>query len=164
VPTGKLIVSGEVLPIELRAWETAITRTAHRMQSRTWRATRRGMGVIEKRVKIYLRTYTHPEGTPTPSPPGGPPALVTGNLMRSWRSKGPRLGRAPYGLIGGGKVEMEGGPTAVYSRIQELGGRTGAGHRTVLPKRPYVRPMVLVVRREIRRIYVENWTQGLRQR
>lgn len=156
-------ISGEVLPIEFRAWEGALKRTGDRLQSRTWRATRRGMGVIEKRVKIYLRTYTHPAGTPTPSPPGGPPALVTGNLMRSWRNKGPRLGRAPYGLISGGVVEMEGGPTAAYARIQELGGRAGAGHRSVLPKRPYVRPMVLVVRREVRRIYVENWTQALRQ-
>jgi phage gpG-like protein len=28
----------------------------------------------------------------------------------------------------------------VYSRIQELGGRTGRNHATYLPPRPYMRP------------------------
>lgn len=33
-------------------------------------------------------------------------------------------------------------PTAVYSRIQELGGISGKGHRSKLPPRPYVAPSI----------------------
>lgn len=144
----------EVTQRSLDGWERHMFALTIRVHRRTDVAVRKGMRVVERRVKRYLRTYTHPEGTPTPSPPGGPPALVTGNLMRSWRTKGPRQ-RGPN------VVEMEGGPTAKYSRIQELGGRAGHRHRTTLPKRPYVRPMVLVTRREVRTIFFEEWSRAL---
>lgn len=149
------MISADV--VGLSAWTGAVRRTEGRMDRANWRATRLAMAVMEKRVKLYLRTFTHPEGTPTPSPPGGPPALVTGNLARSWRNRGPRLGLKP------GVVEMEGGPTTVYARIQELGGQTGKGGRTRLPARPYVSPMVRAVRREVRRIYLEQWRKALDQ-
>jgi phage gpG-like protein len=34
-------------------------------------------------------------------------------------------------------------PTAIYSRIQELGGVSGKDYRSKLPPRPYVRPAVM---------------------
>lgn len=33
-------------------------------------------------------------------------------------------------------------PTAIYSRIQELGGVSGKGYRSKLPPRPYVAPSI----------------------
>lgn len=137
-------------------WDRALQAMQRRIERNTYRAGNRSMLLIEREVKVYLRTYTHPPGTPTPSPPGGPPALVTGHLRRSWRTVPARPGRKPF------TVETEGGPTAVYARIQELGGRTGRGHRSRLPRRPYVRPRVRAVRREVRRIHIDQWTQAIR--
>ena len=69
---------------DYREWEAALNA----MQLRLWRASftasQQGMYLIERNVKNYLRTFTHPYGTPTTSPRGGPPALVSGDLRRSW--------------------------------------------------------------------------------
>lgn len=137
-------------------WEYALRAMQVRIWRATFTATQRGIYLVERNVKMYLRTFTHPFGTPTSSPPGGPPALVWGNLRRSWRNEPAREGHKPY------TIEAEGGPTAVYSRIQELGGLAGRNHSARLPKRPYVRPMMLASRREIRRIYVDYWTSAIR--
>jgi len=141
---------------DYREWQLALHATQLRMWRAAFRATQRAQHVIERNVKMYLRTFTHPPFTPTPSPRGAPPALVTGNLRRSWRDVPVHEGKRPH------TVESEGGPTSVYSRIQELGGLAGRDHRTRLPKRPYVRPMMLGSRREIRRIYYEYWSMAIR--
>jgi hypothetical protein len=88
----------------------------------------------ERGIKAELSRSSHSRGTKTPSPPGSPPSLISGTLRRSV------ITQPPVG--GGGLWSASGGPTAVQSRIQELGGRAGRGHRTVLPPRPYVRPAV----------------------
>lgn len=137
-------------------WDRAVVALQARMYKAAWRATQQGMYVIERNVKMYLRTFTHPFGTKTPSPPGGPPALVFGNLRRSWRNTPVHEGRRPW------TIEAHGGPTAVQSRIQELGGWTGRNHASHLPKRPYVRPMMKASRHEIRRIYVELLSNAIR--
>lgn len=160
---------------DYRAWDREIQALGVRFMRNTFTAVQQSEWFIERLVKDYLRTYTHPEGTRTPSPPGGPPALVSGNLRRSWRNIPPHLGRRPYTVEGGG------GPTAVYSRIHELGGtiirtrpprtdltRTSATtegatvHRIRIPRRPYVRPMLLVGRRQVRRIHIDQWTRAVR--
>jgi hypothetical protein len=66
------------------------------------------------------------------SPPGQPPALVTGTLRRSIRV----TSATPKGATG---WEISVGPTAIYGRIQELGGHTGA-YNSYLPPRPYMAP------------------------
>lgn len=137
-------------------WNLALTAMEARIWRNTFRATKAGMYLIERNVKMYLRTFTHARGTPTPSPIGGPPAMVTGNLIRSWRNEPVRPGPNPY------VVEARGGPTAVYSRIQELSGQAGRGHLVHIPKRPYVRPMVLASRRGVRAIYIHYWTEAIR--
>ena len=142
--------------VDYREWDIAMRALATRMLRSTHAAGRDSMYLIERNWKFYLRTFTHREGTPTPSPRGGPPALVTGNLIRSWRNERPTVGTKPY------TVETGGGPTAVYARIQELSGMTGRGHQTFIPKRPHVRPMVLVSRRGVRRIHVDAWTAAIR--
>lgn len=137
-------------------WNAAILAMQARMIKNTYAAGKESMWLIERNVKFYLRTFTHREGTPTPSPRGGPPALVTGNLIRSWRNQPPRAGAKPF------TIETQGGPTAVYARIQELSGQAGRGLQTFIPKRPYVRPMLLASRRGIRRIHLNQWTAAIR--
>ncbi|MEU0516645.1 hypothetical protein [Streptosporangium sp. NPDC006007] len=87
----------------------------------------------EREIKRALRTYSHPRGTPTPSPPGSPPALVSGALRRSVKARRPRQ-------TGAARWEAHTAPSIVYSRIHELGGWTGRGHASYLPPRPYVAP------------------------
>ena len=49
------------------------------------------------------------------------------------------------------------GPTAIYSRVQDQGGRTGRGHHTELPARPYVEPSVERARFEIESVFERAW-------
>jgi len=141
---------------DFQEWERATYALQARMLKATFNAGRDSMYLIERNVKFYLRTFTHREGTPTPSPRGGPPALVTGNLARSWRNERPSMGDKPWTVITGG------GPTAIYARIQELSGQAGRGLTTFIPKRPYVRPMLLASRRGVRRIHISAWTAAIR--
>lgn len=74
-------------------------------------------------------TQSHAAGTPTPSTPGTPPAVITGTMRRSYHTEGPvRLGFGKYTAVVG--------PSAIYARVQELGGDTGIGGATHLPARP----------------------------
>lgn len=140
---------------DTREWELALEALQQRLWKATFRASKMAMYLVERNVKFYLRAFSHPAGTPTPSPRGGPPALVTGNLIRSWRNEPVRTGARPW------TVEVGGGPTAVYSRIQELSGQAGRGHLVHIPARPYVRPMLLASRRGVYRMYWEHWAQAL---
>jgi phage gpG-like protein len=86
---------------------------------------------LEAQIKMELSRTSHPPGTPTPSPPGSPPSLVTGTLRRSIQVEGPeQTGPASWSV----KV----GTGLVYSRIQEYGGTAGRGAQ--LPARPYMAP------------------------
>ena len=86
-----------------------------------------GAAVAEASIKRQLSVYSHRRGTPTPSPPDAPPAVISGTLRRSVMVET----RPGYVAVG---------PSVVYARIQELGGATGRHHRTTLPPRPYVQP------------------------
>jgi hypothetical protein len=112
-------------------------------------AAANAMAVAEQR---YLTTnvlvrYSHPPFTKTPSPPGQPPAIVTGTLRRSLRIVfAPPAARTTSSLA----------PHTVYARIQEVGGdiypvrrkylrwfEDGAWHfakHVHLPARPYMLP------------------------
>ena len=68
----------------------------------------------------------HQAGTPTPSPPGEPPAQVTTNLRRSIKAY-------PARKEGFGKYSAYVEPTAIYARAQELGTAT-------MPARPFMHP------------------------
>lgn len=94
-----------------------------------------GLTIVHRNVAAELTRKTHPPGTPTPSVAPEPPALVTGNLRRSAQDRAPqRLGR--------GRWEAALRMTAVYARIQELGGWAGRNHAAHLPARPYIAPAV----------------------
>lgn len=92
-----------------------------------------------------LRRFTHPAGTPTPSPKGAPPARISGTLARSIRQEPMGGGRR----IGPHTWQSEVGPTVVYGRIQELGGWAGRNHVTFVPARPYIAPATLRLRNQI---------------
>lgn len=92
----------------------------------------------------------HPRGTRTPSAPGQPPAMISGGLKASVHTtRVTRVGDTYWASVG---------PTAKYSRIQELGGTTGRGHRTRLPPRPYLGPAFRGARSKVRRIFREHWS------
>jgi|SRR5581483_10447761 len=93
----------------------------------------------ERGIKAKLSQRAHPRGTPTPSAPGQPPAIITGTLRRSVTGQPPQR-------TGAYRWEAAVGPTAVQGRIQEFGGRTGCHYATTLPPRPYARPAVSQLR------------------
>lgn len=123
------------------------------LQRATRTATAHAAHLAEAAIKQMLTTSSHAKGTPTPSAPGDPPSLITGTLRRSIKVTGP----VPAGM---GRWLAEIGPTAVYGRVQELGG--SAGH-TELPPRPYVAPAFdrLVAGGVISRTYYAAWAAAI---
>jgi len=96
------------------------------------RGANNAAALVDKTVKAKLSLTTHKRGTPTPSRPGEPPSLISGQMRRSVLI----VPAVPYGATA---WKSQVGPTAVQSRVQELGGSTGT---TVLPARPYLEPSV----------------------
>jgi hypothetical protein len=113
------------------------------MSAAVRQVTADALHLVERKTKQKLTTSSHSPGTPTPSAPGEPPSLVTGNLRRSIKVTGPES-------AGPGAWRGEVGPTAIYGRIQELGGET---HRGTLPARPYLKPALDEAMPEILRAY-----------
>lgn len=120
-------------------WRRVMANKIRAIHGAMSEAVSEGMTIVHREIAEQLRLTSHPPGTPTPSRPGDPPSLVTGNLVRSIDEYGPYYDNANRvtGLVG---------PTAVQARIQELGGDTGRNHATHLPPRPYVRPAVAIAR------------------
>lgn len=120
-------------------------------------ATRAGMEVVaelaERAVVDQLTLRSHDPGTPTPSAPGQPPAKVSGDLADSTTHEGP--------TGGAGRYELVVGATTAYARIHELGGRTGRGHRTVLPPRPYLHPAYLAAQRDMMAVMIRAWRAAM---
>lgn len=114
-------------------------------------ATREVAELVEQRAQRKLAEQSHPPRTPTPSMPGQPPATISGALSDSFHIEGP--------AVVGARVFARVGPTAVYSRIQELGGIGGWG--ATLPARPYLGPAVLESLSAIEAIYVRAWATAL---
>jgi hypothetical protein len=107
-------------------------------------------------IRLNLRRLSHPPGTPTPSLPGQPPALVTGHLVRSVQHReARRIARLVWMAATG--------PTAVYSRIHEKGGWTGRNHATYLPPRPYVGPAVREATPRVREIIRREVAEAMRR-
>lgn len=116
-------------------WDKGTAKLLEKLLRQTERGVDDGLDMIRREEQSLLRRRAHPRGTPSPAPPGQPPAMVSGHLSASWTARPARRVRAYV-------VHGEAGPSAVQARIQELGGRTGAGHRTHLPPRPYLGPAI----------------------
>lgn len=134
-------------------WAAAIDGIEQRLTSATRRATADGLKLLERRTHGRLSRYYHPPNTPTPSPPGEPPARISGHLRGSLKPTG------PYPVDGGFSGRL--GPTAVYSRIQELGGRAGRNHSVTLSPRPYLAPTVRDARNDLRQQYIDAWQHAM---
>jgi phage gpG-like protein len=140
--------------VELRGAMKAMAEAA---DAATRAATATGAHLIEAEIKKKLTTSSHPKGTPTPSAPGEPPSLVSGQLRRSIKVEGPRK-------LGPGLYQARIGPTAAYGRVQELGGMAGRGRASSLPARPYVAPALkgLVADGRLARAYSDAWRTAMR--
>ncbi|MFC8676670.1 hypothetical protein ACFUEN_28795 [Streptomyces griseorubiginosus] len=147
-------MSGAVHVTGVTQLNGALMALEHDLQRATRLATAHAAHLAEAAIKQMLTTSSHPKGTPTPSAPGEPPSLVTGTLRRSAKVFGP----VPAGY---GRWLAEVGPTAVYGRIQELGGTAGRGAE--LPPRPYVQPAYeqLVAGGAMSRAYYAAWRGAL---
>jgi HK97 gp10 family phage protein len=107
-------------------------------------ALRKAAMLVERNMKQKLTANgRHKKGTPTPSAPGTPPAIVTGALRRSVKTSPVQQGFKGYRIMIG--------PTMVYARVQELGG----GPRN-LPARPYVRPTMEESKDEVRKLFIDE--------
>lgn len=113
------------------AWTKATVKLTERLMREAEKGVDDGLRMIAREEKSLLRRRSHLPGTPTPSAPGQPPAMISGHLSGSWVTRSTRRIRAHV-------VHGEAGPSAVQARIQQYGGVTGAGHRTRLPARPYL--------------------------
>ena len=113
-----------------------------------------GGHLIEAEAKRQLGLQSHKRGTQTPSAPGEPPALVSGTLRRSIKVTAPE----PKGPTG---WTISVGPSAIYGRIQELGGDVWNG--AVLPPRPYMQPALdkLVSDGTLAACYADAWRGAL---
>ncbi|MEU8968169.1 hypothetical protein AB0D11_02640 [Streptomyces monashensis] len=136
--------------------DAAIAGLAAALDTATRSATAKASHLVDAEIKQTLGTTSHQRGTPTPSSPGEPPSLVTGTLRRSITVDGPH----PLGL---GLWDAQIGPTAVYGRIQELGGVAGRGGATVLPPRPYVQPSFNRVASDgsLAEVYLSAWRAAI---
>lgn len=91
-------------------------------------------------IREQLNKRSHARGTPTPSPPGQPPAKISGHLRD-------HIITVPARQAGAHRfVAMAGPDGVVYARIQEKGGVAGRNHASTLPPRPYVLPAVMGLR------------------
>jgi hypothetical protein len=122
---------------------------ADRASSAAPRAAVQALGQAgETMTKLTLSRQTHPAGTPTPSAPGSPPALVSGDLRRA-------VHRAPAVPSGVARWSQVQGCLVVYGAVHEFGpvvitakrfpqlGNPDAGFfgaQVTIPRRPWVRP------------------------
>lgn len=139
------------------ALRAALKAQADMADLATRKATAAGAQLIANEMKKVLTTSTHKRGTPTPSRPGDPPSLVSGQLRRSIKAEGPKR-------LGPGVYQARIGPTAVYGRVQDQGGNAGRGGSVHLPPRPFVAParQRAVSGGQLARVYRDAWLKALK--
>lgn len=110
---------------------TRVAEIPEKLDVATRRAAVGGAQLMETETQRLLNLRSHPRGTPTPSPPGAPPARISGDLRDSVRAD-----PAAEGAAGTYRASVRSG--VAYSWVQEHGGRVGRGAQ--LPPRPYIKP------------------------
>lgn len=135
----------------------ALQAMAARVEVATPVAVKAAGDLLKSKAQTELSRTSHARGTPTPSVAPQPPAKITGHLHDTWDVLGPTA-------IGAAIWHEEIGPTAVYARIQELGGQAGRGHATTLPERPYLRPAFEAWIRDpaTRETFAKAWARAVR--
>jgi hypothetical protein len=149
VPQFMAAIDGMVTRADFAARE-ATGKGAHLIEAATKQKLAESSGTVTRGQRDSRGRFTRNQTSP--SPPGQPPALQTGQLRRSVRVEGPTR-------TGPGAWESKTGPTAAYGRIQELGGVTGRGGATTLPARPYLGPALkeLIDSGRLAEVYTQAW-------
>lgn len=128
-----------------------------RVDSASKDATQHVLEQVQRQARTMLSLGWHPPGTPTGSIAPAPPWRISGDLSRSVKVSKPLVKVGEHGWSG------QIGATTVYARIQELGGVAGAGHRSRLPARPYLKPAWAIVRPSVRDTFARYWAEAVRR-
>lgn len=125
----------------------------------TGEATKQVLERVARQERILLNLGFHPRNTPTGSKPGQPPWRIGGHLSDEVKVHGPYLRGGLFNPRWEGAV----GSSAVYARIQELGGWAGRHHRSYLPPRPHLKPAWRIVRPTARAVYVHELRRAVQR-
>lgn len=135
------------MAVEIAATINALSALANRVQAAMEVAVDEGTEAVKGQIQENLSISYYPPV----SDPGTPPAYRTGYLHDEvYTSFEP----TQTGAIG------QAWPSTVYARIHELSGWAGRGHRSFLPKRPYVEPAMQEQADHFRQIVVARLTQA----
>lgn len=120
--------------------------------NRAAQATEAGLEDAGRYVQQEIQAALERSEYPPASEPGTPPAIRGGGLRDSVEV----VVHALINWIGQARIY----PSTVYARIHELSGWAGRGHRSFLPKRPYVEPTLEESRDEVGRIMARAWAEA----
>lgn len=115
------------MAVEYTATLNALSGLVDRVQAGVADGVQEGTEVLKEQIQENLRASHYPPA----SLPGTPPAYRTGFLHDNVYTMSGPTSTGGYGEVW---------PSTVYARIHELSGWAGRGHRSFLPKRPYVEP------------------------
>lgn len=116
------------MPVQFQDTVAALRAWGERTRAATKASGKDAAEVIADAIRENLSRREYPPA----SPPGEPPAKRSGDLLGSVQVRE---------LDSGTGIMERIYPSTVYARIHELSGWAGAGHRSFLPKRPYVGPV-----------------------
>ena len=153
------------MSVDVSAAEAGLDRLLYEVQQAMPDAAHNSAEEVQKNTRELLLALEHPFATKTPSPPGAPPAKISGDLAGSV-------------LVTDDGDTSHVGPTTDYGRIQELGGfmkghpmmhwqeppgvwHHSAGHS--LPERPYLKPGLEESLPEIERIYEDAVAKAIEE-
>lgn len=143
------------ITMDIDKFEAALTNWSDDLPTQNEEAAVEGAEFIKELVQANLLLFPHPRGTPSLAPEWtGPVGYITGQLRDSVDVVVPPI-------RGYAKVQV----TAIYARIQEIGGWTGNHHTSYIPPRPYFRPMVEEVDTTgpggMEHIFWEHWRRAM---
>jgi hypothetical protein len=127
--------------------ESAMAGMAVQVDAATGRGLTQAVHHLEGQIKQLLSLTSHKQGTPTPSAPGSPPSLVTGQLRRSIQVEGPSRS-------GIGQWSAKTSANTVYAAVQERGGNH-------LPARPYMAPALAAALPAMGQLIEQAWAAAL---
>jgi hypothetical protein len=159
--------------VDAKDWEAALDRWIVLAHEAAKAASQDGAEAIQKVTRAKLLGHSHPAHTRTPSPPGSPPAAISGELAASvdvrmeddWALVGPtdsaRSKRGAYGRF----LEMGGDHEAKNASGYMTWHEDGEWYQArILRKgpRPYLKPATedVIDSGELLRIYADHWTRA----
>lgn len=135
--------------VDIDAFTAALKAWGERTHAATQSGVQDGGTQLQGRIRDALSRSQYPPS----SEPGTPPAKRSGALRDSVQARLVELSGTGF--------QARVYPSTVYARIHELSGWTGAGHRTFLPKRPYVGPTLDEFAGDFRQIMTAAWRGAL---